>query len=221
MSRSGKLDVLLVGGEPHVDLLPPELLVQRKAAVIRRRLWIGALVVLVLVLGGAGLATVQSIQAQAGLLTAESRTQTLLEQQKKYIEVRQVQDDVSARTAAQQVGTSTEIDWKTYLTGVQGTLPATVTLTTFKIDSASPLAVFTQATVPLQGTRVATLSFTVVTPNLPQVPVWLNALPSLPGFVDAVPGSVARDDTTGVYTVNITMHIDGAAFSKRFAAKGE
>ncbi|MDQ1549707.1 MAG: hypothetical protein QOD27_1365, partial [Microbacteriaceae bacterium] len=131
MSRPGKSDVLLVGGEPHVDLLPPELLVQRKAAVIRRRLWIGALVVLVLVLGGTGLATVQSIQAQAGLLTAESRTQTLLEQQKKYIEVRQVQDDVSARTAAQQVGTSTEIDWKTYLTGVQGTLPATVTLTTF------------------------------------------------------------------------------------------
>jgi hypothetical protein len=164
---------------------------------------------------------VQSIQAQAGLLTAESRTQSLLKQQKQYLEVRQVQDDVSARTAAQQVGTSTEIDWKTYLTGVQGTLPATVTLTKVTIDSASPLTTYIQATVPLQGSRVASLVFTVETQNLPQIPVWLNALPSLPGFVDAVPGSVARDDTTGVYTVSITMHIDGAAFSKRFAAKGE
>jgi cytoskeletal protein RodZ len=221
MSRSTKPDVLLIGGEPRVDLLPPELLDQRKAAVNRRRLWLGVLLVLIIVLGGTGFATVQSIQSQAQLLAAQSRTQSLLAQQKKYLEVRQVQEDVSARTAAQEVGTSTEIDWKKYLTGVQGTLPATVTLTKVTIDSASPLIVYTQATVPLQGSRVATLSFTVETPNLPQIPVLLNALPSLPGYVDAVPGSVTRADTTGVYTVNITMHIDEAAFSKRFAAKGE
>jgi Tfp pilus assembly protein PilN len=220
MSPSTKVDVLRVGGEPRVDLLPPELLDQRKAAGNRRRLGLGVVLVLVLVLGGTAAATVGSIQAQAKLLTAQSLTQSLLAQQKKYIEVQKVQDEVSAREAAQQVGTSTEIDWKKYLTAVQGTLPARVTLTTITIGSASPLTTYTQATVPLQGSRVATLSFAVETPSLPQVPVWLNALPSLPGYVDAVPGSVTRDDTTGLYTVNITMHINGAAFSKRFAAKG-
>jgi cytoskeletal protein RodZ len=219
MSRSTKSDVLIIGGEPRVDLLPPELLDQRKAAIIRGRLWLGALLVLIVVLGGTGLATVQSFQSQAQLLTAQAHTRALVAQQKKYLEVRQVQEEVSARTAAQEVGTSTEVDWKKYLTGVQGTLPSTVTLTTVTIDSASPLIVYTQATVPLQGSRVATLSFTVETPDLTQIPVLLNALPSLPGFVDAVPDSVTRDDTTSVYTVKITMHIDEAAFSKRFAAK--
>ncbi|MCU1585286.1 MAG: hypothetical protein JWM49_1842 [Microbacteriaceae bacterium] len=220
MSSSTKADVLRVGGEPRVDLLPPELLDQRKAAGNRRRLGLGVLLVLVLVLGGTAAATVGSIQAQAKLLTAQSLTQSLLAQQKKYIEVQKVQDEVSAREAAQQVGTSTEIDWKKYLVALQGTLPAKVTLTTVKIDSASPLTTYTQATVPLQGSRVATLSFTVETPTLPQIPVMLNALLTLTGYVDAVPDSVTRDDATGVYTVNITMHISEAAFSKRFAAKG-
>jgi Tfp pilus assembly protein PilN len=221
MSPSAKADVLRVGGEPRVDLLPPELLTQRKATGNRRRLGLGVLLVLVLVLGGTGVATVRSIQAQTNLLMSQSRTQSLLAQQKKYIEVRKVQDEVSARTAAQQVGTSTEIDWKNYLTAVQGTLPGGVTLTTVRVDSASPLTAYSQSTVPLQqGSRVATLYLTVKTPTLPQIPVWLNALPSLPGFADAVPGSVARGDK-GVYTVNITLHINQAAFSKRFAAKGK
>ena len=56
----------------------------------------------ILVLGGTGFATVQSIQAQAKLAMAQSLTQSLLAQQQKYIEVKKVQDEVSARAAAQQ-----------------------------------------------------------------------------------------------------------------------
>ena len=220
MSRTAKADLLQVGGEPRVDLLPPELLAQRKAIGMRRRLGLGVILVLVLVIGGVGLATVHTLQAQLNLLAEQSRTQGLLVQQKKYVEVRKVQDEVSSLEAAQQVGTSTEIDWKKYLTAVQATLPANVTLNIVKIDSASPLAEYAQSTIPLQGARVATLSFTANSPTLPEVPAWLDSLTSLPGYTDASPGSVTRDDA-GAYTVDITMHINEAAFTKRFAAKGK
>jgi Tfp pilus assembly protein PilN len=220
VSRLAKSDVLKVGGEPRVDLLPPELLAQRNAAVNRRRLGLGVVLVIAVVLGGVVLASFQALQAQANLAVEQSRAQTLLVQQKKYVEVRKVQDEVSSLKAAQQVGTSTEIDWKNYLTAVQATLPANVTIDIVTIDSATPLLPYGQSTVPLQGVRVATLSFTANSPTLPEVPAWLDSLASLPGFTDASPGSVTRD-ASGNYTVDITMHINQAAFSKRYAAQGK
>jgi hypothetical protein len=216
-----KTESLSIGGEPRVDLLPPEVRAERNAGALRRRLGFGVIVLIALAVGGSGVAGIQAIQAQVSLITEQTRTASLLLQQKKYIQVRSVQDEVGLIQAAQQVGTSTEIDWKKYLSEVQATLPANVTLDTVKIDSASPLTEYTQATAPLQGSRVATLSFTAKSPTLPEVPAWLDALSALPGFTDASPGSVTRDDATGVYTVDITMHINQAAYTNRFAAKGK
>jgi hypothetical protein len=215
-----KAETLTIGGEPRVDLLPPEVRAQRNAGAVRRRLGFAVIVLLALVVGGSGAAGIQAVQAQAGLAAEQARTTTLLVQQRKYIQVRSVQDEVGLIQAAQQVGTSTEIDWKKYLSQVQATLPANVTLDTVTIDSASPLTPYVQAAVPLQGVRVATLSFTAKSPTLPEVPAWLNALTALPGYTDASPGSVTLD-ATGIYTVNITMHIDQAAYTNRFSAKGK
>lgn len=214
-----KTETFTIGGEPRVDLLPPEIRVQRNAAAIRRRLGYGVVLLIVLVVGGSGAAGLEAIQAQASLATEQALTTSLLVQQRQYIQVRSVQDEVSLIQAAQQVGTSTEIDWKKYLSEVQATLPANVTLDTVTIDSASPLTEYAQATAPLQGARVATLSFTAKSPTLPEVPAWLNALTTLPGYTDASPGSVTL--ASGVYTVDITMHINQAAYTNRFAAKGK
>ena len=216
-----KTETLTIGGEPRVDLLPPEIRAQRNAAAVRRRLGYGVILLIVLVAGGSGATGIQAIQAQASLASEQALTANLLVQQRKYIQVRSVQDEVSLIQAAQQVGTSTDIDWKKYLSEVQATLPANVTLDTVTIDSASPLTEYAQATAPLQGARVATLSFTAKSATLPEVPAWLNALTSLPGYTDASPGSVTLDPTTGVYTVDITMHINQAAYTNRFAAKGK
>jgi hypothetical protein len=215
-----KIETLRIGGEPRVDLLPPEVHAQRRAGAIHRRLGFAVILLLVLAVGGSGVAGIQAIQAQASLAAEQANTTALLVQQRKYIQVRSVQDEVSLIQAAQQVGTSTEIDWKKYLSDVQATLPANVTLDSVNVDSTSPLKPYLQATAPLQGSRVATLSFTAKSPTLPEVPAWLDALTALPGYTDASPGSVTRDPT-GVYNVNITMHIDQAAYTNRFAAKGK
>jgi hypothetical protein len=220
MSRTAKPPMLEIGGEARADLLPPELRLQRKAIRTRHRLWASTVVLVVLMLFGTGIAALLAFQGQQSLAAEQQRTSALLAQQKKYSQVRVVQDDIGFLQAAQEVGTSTEIDWQGYLNQVQATLPANVTLTSVTIAAGSPLASFAQSSVPLQGSRVATLSFIATSPSLPEVPAWLDSLTALPGYTDASPGNVARADT-GIYTVNITMHISEAAFTKRFAAKGK
>ena len=220
MIGKAKDQTLVMGGESRVDLLPPEVRLKRKAKVLRRRMGFGVFLVVIFVIAGTELVGAQAKQAQASLSIEQANTQSLLMQQRKYVEVRMVQEEIDTIQAAQQVGTSTEIDWKQYLTFVQATLPPNVTLDTISIDSATPFAPYTQATAPLQGARIATLSFTAKSSTLPEVPAWLDALTSLPGYADASPGSVTRNES-GAYSVSITMHINREAFTNRFATTGK
>ncbi|ASD23179.1 hypothetical protein B7495_14550 [Cryobacterium sp. LW097] len=220
MSRRDKTDVLVIGGEPRVNLLPPEVHKQRKAKAVRRQLGLGVVGVIALMIVGTTLLMVLATTAEQQLADEQELTAGLLAEQTKYADVRTVQSEVDLVKAAQQVGVSTEIDWKTYLDGVQAILPASVTIGTVAVDSASPLAVFGQPTSPLQGARVATVSFTAESAVLPDVPTWLNSLSTLPGYADALPGSLTRDEA-GVYTVAITMHVNDAAYARRFEAEGE
>lgn len=220
MSRVSKTPNLVVGGEPRVDLLPQEIKVKRKGKIVRRRLGFLVILVAVIVVGASALVRAQAIQAKSDLSIAQANTQSILFQQRKYGEVSKIQKQVDTIQAAQQVGTSTEINWKNYLISVQATLPPNVTLDSVNIDSATPFASYAQASAPLQGERIATLSFTAISSTLPQVPQWLIALATLPGYADANPGSVNRTET-GSYSVNITMHINQAAFTNRFATAGK
>jgi len=214
-----KESALDIGGEPRVDLLPPEVRASQRARSTRRMLAYGVVAVaVVMALAIAGF-SVLAMQAQSDLAAAQAETQSLLLQQQKYIEVRTVQGDVALVKAGQQVGASTEIQWKDYLDKVQGTLPSGVTIQSVTIDSSTPLAVYQQATVPLQGPRVATVTFEASSPVLPQLPVWMTALSTLPGFADATPDSVNFDKTTSAYTAKITMHVNSEAFDGRFTAK--
>lgn len=220
MSRISKTPSLVIGGESRVDLLPQELKVKRKGKVVRRRLGFLVILVAVVVVGASALVRAQAVQARADLSIEQANAQSILLQQRKYGEVQKIQKQVDAIEAAQQVGTSTEINWKNYLISVQATLPPNVTLDSVNIDSATPFANYAQASAPLQGERIATLSFTAVSSTLPQVPQWLIALATLPGYADANPGSVNRTEA-GTYSVNITMHINQAAFTNRFATAGK
>ena len=209
---------LIIGGESQLDFLPKEIRKRRRGKVLRRRLGFSIFVIVLLLVGCAALVRAQAIQAQKNLAIEEANTQFLIKEQAKYSEVAKAQQTIATIQAAQEVGTSTEINWKEYLTSVQGTLPSNVKIQTINIDSATPFAPYTQATAPLQGSRIATLSFTALSPTLPKVPTWLIALTTLPGYSDASPGSVTRTET-GTYSVNITMHINEAAFTNRFAVK--
>lgn len=216
MSRTSATDELIIGGEPRVDLLPPIVKARQRGKVLRRNLGFAVVAVVVLVAAGAGVAFWQAAVSQAQLATVQQRTTELLAEQAKFVEVRQVQDDVDLSMAARQVGASTEVDWKAYLEKIRRALPSDVTIDTVDISAASPLVLFEQPTVPLQAARIATIMITLTSPGLPTVPDWLEEMKALPGYADGSPTSIKRSDTSA-YQVDLTLHINEGAYSNRFA----
>jgi hypothetical protein len=215
MSRVSHEKELILGGEPRVNLLPPEVVEQAKDRLLRRKLLLataGTVVLVLLAIGGAGVYTTSTTMQ---LAEAQAETAALLAEQSQYVAVRQVQAQVDTAHAARAVGGWTEIDWKAYLQGVRAALPADVGIDAVAVDSTSPLTVYPQPTAPLQSARVATLTVTLASPGLPTVPQWLEQLQGLPGMADVTAGSIAAGETGG-YTVVVTMHINADAFSGRF-----
>jgi Tfp pilus assembly protein PilN len=205
---------LVVGGQPRANLLPPEIILKRQQLKTRRALRAGVVLVAVVTAAACaatfGVASVAQVRATA----AQDTLTQLVAEQGTYKEVRDVQDTIGTVTAGQLVGASTEIGWQDYLTQLQATLPAGVLLQDVAVTSGTPMSAFGQSDGPLQGTRVAELSYTATSATLPTIPDWLRSMAKLPGFVDATPGSVKQDN--GIYTAEIVMHINTDAFSMRF-----
>jgi hypothetical protein len=215
MSRAAHEMDLILGGEPRVNLMPPEVAEQARDRLLRRKLLLataGTVAVVLLGIGGAG---VYANSSTMQLADAQAETANLLAEQSQYVAVRQIQAQVDTAHAARAVGGWTEIDWKAYLQGVRAALPADVGIDAVTVDSTSPLTAYTQPTAPLQNARVATLSVTLASPGLPTVPQWLEQLQGLPGMADAAAGSITAVENGG-YTVLVTMHINADAFSGRF-----
>jgi hypothetical protein len=206
-----------VGGAPRVDLMPPEIRVKRSQLRARRSLRLALFGVFLLVVVGCGGTWAWSALAQTSLAAAQAEQQGLVAQQAKYSKVTTIQDATTLIKAGQFVGDATEIDWRDYLTKLQATLPGGVSLVTVSIGTADPMTAYAQSTTPLEGDRIATLAFTASSASLPSIPVWLNGLKTLPGFVDATPGQVSL--ATGVYSADVTMHIGTDAFAHRFDPK--
>jgi len=219
MRTSSKDSGITIGGAPRVDLLPPEVRAGRRADATTRRTWLGVVVLVAATVVASGAATLHALGAEGELATAQSDTSSLLAQQTQFSELRATQAQVELVQAGQKVGGSTDIDWSAYLADVQSTLPVGVTIESVSLDQASPLTPYEQPSTPLLGARVATLTFTASSPSLPSFPVWLDGLATLPGFADALPGSVTLVD--GVYDASVTMHINAEAFSGRYDEKGQ
>ena len=209
----------VLGAPPRADLLPPAMRAARAARTVRRSVVAGAIAAILVAAGATVLATGAAADAQAQLATAQARTDQLLAEQSRYAEVRQVGSAISAAKSARAFGAATEIAWKTYVTAIQQTLPAGMTIQSLAADSSSPLTAYPQPTVPLQAARVATITLRAVSKELPAVQQWLDALTTLPGYADAVLGSVKRTDA-GVYETAVTLHVNDKAFANRFGNQG-
>mgnify|MGYP001237802513 CR=1 FL=1 len=207
---------LIIGGPARANLLPPEVGAAAQGRIVRRNAIALLVLAVLLVIAAYAGATIFALGAQNELDAANKRTQELIAEQGKYSEVKQVTNLLTTATAARQVGMSTEIDWRAYLSDIQGSLPAGTLITNVVAETATPLAAFDQPQVPLQGNRIGELKFTATSQSLPDVEKWLDGLSKLYGYVDASPGSLTLNKDTALYEVTITMHINRDALLDRF-----
>lgn len=213
-------DDLVIGGDPRVDLLPPEVRSVRRNARTRRGFVWGVAAVFLVVIVASAAAFGYNLVAQTQLLAAQARTSDLLAQQQKYIGTRDVQKQVNVAEAAQQLAASTEVDWQPLLTQFQAARPEGMWLGSLKMDSISPLAVYQQSTDPLQGPRIGTVTIVAKSVEFPDTAAWLRGVLKVKGVVDAAPGTV-NIDQSGIYTSTMTVHVSDSLYTKRFDPKGK
>jgi hypothetical protein len=72
---------------------------------------------------------------------------------------------------------------------------------------------------PLRAPRVATINFVVKSASLLDTPSIVRALSGLPGFADATPDRVDRNDTT--FNTTITLNLDAGIAFDRYADEKE
>jgi type II secretory pathway pseudopilin PulG len=210
---------VVVGGEPRVHLLPSDVVGRKKSKALRRRMLTLLVLVLIVVAGAYGAVTLSLASAQSALQTAQARTAVLLQQQAKYGQIVKVKSDIGSIQTNQKTATAQEILWQPFVKNLGATLPADAIITVFTGSIDSPFASSADAAIPLQGPHIATVDVTVLMTQ-GEIAPWLDALPKLKGFVDAVPDSVtSTNDTT--YTVVVTLHLNEKALSGRFAKTAE
>lgn len=210
---------LVLGGEPRVELLPPEVGLRAKAAELRRRLALALVLSLVIVGVGYGLAWVVARSAEDRLAEAQQRTTQLITEQLKYAEVTQV-SGASARIAqVREVGTSTEVLWRSVIDEIRSILPEGTTLSGVTAVGRAPWDPDLTVTGPLRAPRVATLTVVVTSPTVPDAAALVRALGKLTGYADASADSVVKEGEA--YTTTITLNLDAEALSGRFAPADE
>lgn len=214
--RGGASTNITVGGAPRADLMPPEIRIKRSQLRTRRSLRMALFGVFVVVVVACGATWAWSAVSQTTLASARQQAQQLLVEQGRYSGVTTLKDSIALVKAGQVVGDSTEINWNDYVTKVLATLPSGLSLDAMSVDTATPFQAYSQSDTPLQGGRIASFTLTAKSDTTPTIPPWLDALATLPGFVDATPGSVTLG-SDGIYTSTVVMHIGPEAFASRFA----
>ena len=212
---------LIIGGEPRANLLPVEVRAEFREGNLRRILTFALIGVVVVVGAGLGGTLLLANSASSALAAEQATTANLLAQQVKYIEVRQITKSINQLDSASEVATTFEVDWKAFMDSVSGVLPGGVAISSFMVDSATPLTPYAQSTLPLQKSRVATLSVTVSTSVIPDAQALMDSLAQVKGVADVSLTAINEgSDDTG-YSVTVVVHVNEDALSARSIAGAE
>lgn len=206
----------------QVDLLPPEILADRRFA--RARGWMVVSVVgTVLLTGGAyALAANDADQAAAELAVEQARTAELNEEAAQYAAVPAILASVDRAETALETAMATDVEWYRYLSQLGTVTPEGVWFTTLTLTTAAP---GTQpAGDPLAPVDVAG-DVTTVGRALTHdhVASWMDQVESVSGLDHVLVGSTTRADTATEPLVEfqVSTKLLAEAYSDRYVAKAD
>jgi len=180
-----------------------------------------AILAVVGVVVATALTLVVAASVQSQLLAAQEETIQILQEQSEFIEVRTVSQEIETLKSAQITGTLTEIDMPELIRAIDATLPAGVLVSTYAIDSGSPIEEFPLPANPLEQPRIATLILTATIPNLDAIQQWVVSLKALTGFADVFVSSVALNQEINTYEAIVTLNLNSELYRDRFAPVDE
>lgn len=219
-ARQGAGDARLVlGGEPRVQLLPPAVKAQERAAAARRRIAMFVVLSVVVAAAGFAFAWMRNADAQVQLAAARAQTEAILQQQAQYSEGSQALALVDAITTAQVGVTVNEIPWDSVIGSIRGMLPADTVLDAVAATAQAPWEAPLSVEGPLRKSRIATLTLTLVGPTVVDAVGLTSSMARLDGYVDSRFDSSIWNGTS--YVTVIRVMLDAEATTGRFTGDGE
>lgn len=212
---AGSIPGLILAGDPRVQLLPPSVKEREKSRSARRMM--GLLVVLAVVIAGAGTggAFWLTTQTETRLAEAQARTLEILAQQAQYSEGAQVAAQVAATETARQTVTANEVDWLQLSADVLAYLPCDCTTAGVSFTAPAPWEPALVPEGPLRPARVATMTLEVISPTYGSAAQFLSGVRKLEGVADAVITTTSFSENAYKTTVVITFDAD--VLAKRYA----
>lgn len=218
VAASGR-DVLVIGGLPSVDLLPPEVRAYRKSKAMHRWVIIALVGLIAVVALAVAAAFAGSVSAQLAYVTAQDRTAQLVAQQKQFAEVFAVRQAITAGQEAQRVAGSTEIDWQAVNANIQANLPAGSGIAQISVAQGTPMAPLAAQSAALQNPHIATATFTVASPAFISAADLIDGMTRVPGYVDAWVTSSAKAGEGEGFQTQVVLDLGAAALTGRFTPK--
>ena len=211
---------------PRVNLLPPELIVQRRLRTIQYASGGTALVALAAVAAAAVLAGAGVTEASDRLDSARAQQTAAQQQVNSYGDVMAVDAQAGSVDELLKTASSSEVRWSRYLNTLATTTPKTMWVTSMTATPSTAAApdgttVTTTATTDASA-PVATISFDGVALSKAVVANWLEILAGQSEYSNVALSSIT-EQTTGdrvTYAYNITLDVTQAALQSNVASVG-
>jgi len=202
------LTQLRTGRLPRVNLLPPEIVEQRRFRRVQAGL-AGALVAaLALVAAGYVLATADRARQEEQLRTVQAETTLLQARQAEYAEVPQVFARVAAAEAQLTQAMGQEVRWSFFLDDLSASVPDDVWMTKMimlqTVDSAEPSV---PSVNPASLPGVGTVTFEGTAFEHVDVSAWLDALARQSGYADPFVTKSEKDVIADDEVVNFVTSV--------------
>ena len=206
----------------QVNLLPTEIVAARGIRGLQRKLALGVLGFVALVIIAVVFASLRVDNAQTDLANEQQRTTDLLLEQRKYITVTEVKTRLVASQGALLSASSTEILWADYLALIAGATPDGVVLTSMTSETSTPLAGPAAIADPLQREGVGVITLGARSLTRPDVTAWTRALNQVPGLGDAriLVSTVSGNEGEDVFEASVTVRVLTTALSTAAGTEG-
>jgi type II secretory pathway pseudopilin PulG len=206
----------VLAGEPRVQLLPPSVKEREKNRAARRMM--GLLVVLAVVISGAGTGFTfwLTTQTEAQLAEAQAQTLQILAEQSEYSAGAQVAAQVAGTQDALQTVTTNEIDWMQLSAEVLAYLPCDCQVAELSVTGPAPWEPELIPEGPLRPSRVASMTITIESSTYSNAGDFVRAVRTLAGVADAVITTTSLEEA--LYKTQIVVTFDAKVLALRYAA---
>lgn len=209
-----KPPLVILGGVPRVNLLPPSVGRREKERVTRRFL---ALAVLAVIAGVAVISDVAGLYRhteETHLATLQVASEALLTKERDYAAAAAASATSSKITDVEQFVGKSDILWAPLLNVLTAAIEPDATISSTSSVASTGWTVASPNNVPLNPASVATSSITITFVSLDRLQAIVDRLLLVPAVVAVSPGAVAKTGST--YTTTISLSLGTDTYSKRF-----